>query len=73
MESQIASWTVQRDDLTARIQEMLEEAEFHRKGINEQEEQQLISRGKALLEQMSGCVSNPGKCALLDSKGELDR
>jgi hypothetical protein len=64
LENQIASWTAQRDDLTAQIQSMLEGAEFHGKAIDEQEANQLISKGEALVEQASDCASNPGKCAL---------
>lgn len=51
LENQIASWTAQRDDLTAQIQSMLEGAEFQGKAIDEQEASQLTSKGKALLEQ----------------------
>jgi hypothetical protein len=43
---------------------MLEGAEFQGKAIDEQEANQLISKGVALLEQASDCASNPGKCAL---------
>jgi hypothetical protein len=64
LENQIASWTAQRDDLTAQIKSMLEGAEFNGKAIDEQEANEVISRGQALLDQVSACTSNPGKCAL---------
>jgi hypothetical protein len=64
LESQIASWTAQRDDLAAQIQSILVGAEFKGKSIDEQEASQLIAKAEALLEQASDCASNPGKCAL---------
>jgi hypothetical protein len=64
LENQSASWTAQRDDLTAQIKSMIEGAEFNGKANDEQEAKEVISRGQALLDQASACASNPGKCAL---------
>jgi len=73
LENQIASWTKQRDDLTARIQSILGGAEFHREGVDQDQVQQLIAQGQALLDQATDCASNPGKCALSNSSGEQDQ
>lgn len=64
LENQIASWTAQRDNLTAQIQSILEGAEFNGEAINEQEAKRLIDRGQALLDRASACALNPGICAL---------
>jgi hypothetical protein len=64
LENRIASWTAQRDSVSAQIQSMLEAAEFKGHAISEQEAKQLINQGLALLDQASDCASNPGKCAL---------
>ncbi len=62
LESQIASWTTQRDGLTAQIKSMLEAAEFNGQAINEQQAKQIISAGQALLNQAGAGASNPGNC-----------
>ena len=64
LENQIASWTAQRDDLTAQIQSILEGTEFNGEAINEQKAKHLIDRGRALLDQARDCASNPAICAL---------
>lgn len=63
LENKIASWTVQRNALTAQIQSMLEGAEFNGQPINEQQARQIIGKAQALLNQASACASNPGSCS----------
>ena len=62
LENQIASWTPERDGLTAQIKSMLEGAEFNGEHINEQQAKQIIDEGQALLNQASVCASDPGDC-----------
>ena len=62
LENKIASWTAQRNALTAQIQSMLEGAEFNGQAINEQQAKQIISQAQSLLDQASACASNPGSC-----------
>jgi hypothetical protein len=63
LEAQIASWTAQRDALTAQIKAMLEGAEFGGLAINEQQAKQIIAAGNALLNQASACAADPGACS----------
>jgi hypothetical protein len=49
LESDIESWTSQRDSLGAKIKAMLDEAEFDGKKIDEKQAETLISQGRALL------------------------
>jgi hypothetical protein len=63
LEGQIASWTTERDGLTAQIKAMLEDAEFIGEAINEQQAKQIINAGQALLNQARACASDPGNCA----------
>jgi hypothetical protein len=63
LENKIASWTEQRNALTAQIQSMLEGAEFNDEAINEQRAKQIISQAQGLLDQASTCASDPGSCA----------
>ena len=62
LESLIASWTTERDGLTAQIKSMLEGAEFNGQAIDEQQAKKIISGGQALLNQASACASDPGTC-----------
>jgi hypothetical protein len=62
LESQIASWTTQRDVLTTQIKPMLEAAEFNGQAIDQQQAKQIIQKGQALLNQAGACASNPGSC-----------
>jgi hypothetical protein len=64
LENRIASWTVERDELVAQIQSMLQGAEFQGQAINDQQAQQIISQAQSLLDQASACASNPAACAL---------
>jgi len=63
LEGQIASWTTQRDGLTAQIKSMLEGAEFNGQAIDENQAKKIISDGEALLKQASACASSPGTCS----------
>jgi hypothetical protein len=63
LESKIASWTAQRDALTAQIKPMLDGAEFGGQAINEQQGKEIISLGQGLLYQASVCASDPASCA----------
>jgi hypothetical protein len=62
LEGDIASWTGQRNALTAQIESMLEAAEFNGQSINEQQARQIISQAQTLLNQASACASNPASC-----------
>jgi hypothetical protein len=62
LENKIASWTVQRNVLTAQIESMLEAAEFQGQSINEQQARQIISLAQSLLDQASTCALDPGSC-----------
>jgi hypothetical protein len=63
LENQIASWTAQRDGLTARIRSMLEAAEFNGEPIDDQEAKQIIKQAEALIDAASDCASKPARCA----------
>jgi len=63
LEARIASWTDQRDALTAQIKAMLEGAEFGGVAINEQRAKQIITAANALLNQASACADDPGACS----------
>jgi hypothetical protein len=58
LESDIESWTNQRDSLGAQIKEVLEEAEFGGQGVDELKAQALISEGLNLLNQAAS-VTGP--------------
>jgi hypothetical protein len=62
LERQIASWTQQRDGLSAQIQSMLEAAVSDGQTINEQKATLLINQAQGLLDHAGACASNPGKC-----------
>jgi hypothetical protein len=62
LETQIASWTTERDGLTAEIKTMLEDAEFNGQAIDEQQAKQIISEAQTLLNQASQCASDPRDC-----------
>jgi hypothetical protein len=62
LESLIASWTDERDELTAQIKSMLDAAEFNGEAIDEEQAREMIRKGEALLDQASECASNPGSC-----------
>ncbi len=62
LESLIASWTDERDELTAQIKSMLDAAEFNGEAIDEEQAREIIRKGEALLEQASDCASKPGSC-----------
>ena len=63
LETKIASWTDQRDALTAQIKTMLEGAEFGGLAINEQQAKKIIAAGNALLNQASACAADPVACS----------
>ncbi len=63
LEKRIASWTTQRNALTAQIKPMLEGAEFEGQSINEVKAKWLIWEGQVLLYQARACASNPHECA----------
>lgn len=58
LESQIASWTTQRDGLAAQIKSMLEGAEFEGEAINEQQAKSLISQAQSLLDQAASVAAS---------------
>jgi hypothetical protein len=62
LENKIASWTTERDSLTAQIKSMLEGAEFGGMAINEQKAKEIISAGQSLLDEAGDCAANPGNC-----------
>ena len=63
LESQIASWTAERDGLAAQIKSMLESAEFNGRSTDEQQARQIIRQGQALLNQARDCASDPANCS----------
>ncbi len=54
LENQLASVTDQRNTLASQMITMLEQAEFNNQPIDEQQAQQLIDQGNALLQQVNG-------------------
>jgi hypothetical protein len=64
LESQIASWTTERDELTSQIKSMLEAAEFSGQPIDEQKAFHIVVEGQALLGEASFCASLPQVCAV---------
>jgi hypothetical protein len=63
LENKIASWTVQRDALTAQIKSMLEGAEFRGREISDLQAWWIMFQAQALLDEASWCGANPGLCA----------
>jgi len=63
LESKIAAWTSQRDNIASQIKQMLEGAEFGGLSIDEQQAKQLIADGQSLLDRANACATNPGACA----------
>ena len=64
LENEIASWTVQRDKLTAQIKSMLEGAEFDNRDINAEQTERIIREGQKLLGRASFCEFLPQVCGL---------
>ena len=64
LEHQIASWTVERDELTSEIKSMLEAAEFRGQPISEEGAFHIIVEGQALLGEASFCASLPQVCSV---------
>ncbi len=62
IENQIASWTSQRNELTAQIKSMLEGAEFDNHDINEGQAKRIIEEGNELLGKASFCEFLPEFC-----------
>ncbi len=54
LENQLTSVTDQRNTLANQMVTILEQAEFNNQPINEQQAQQLIDQGNALLQQVNG-------------------
>jgi hypothetical protein len=63
LESRIASWTTERNALTAEIKPMLEAAEFDGKAVNQQQSAYLIWEGLELLFRAKICAADPAICA----------
>jgi hypothetical protein len=63
LESRIASWTTERNALTAEIKPMLEAAEFDGKAVNLQQSAYLIWEGLELLFRARICAADPAICA----------
>jgi hypothetical protein len=64
LENQIASWTAERNALTAQIKSMLEAAEFSGGSIDERQAFRLIVEGQGLLDQAGFCAALPELCAI---------
>lgn len=62
LENKIASWTTERDSLTATIKSMLEDAEFHGQAIDQPKARQIIHEAKELLDRADECAEHPGEC-----------
>jgi hypothetical protein len=63
LEGQIASWTAQRDSLTAQIQSLLEGAEFNGAAFDEEQAERITDEGRELLDRASDCAADPRVCA----------
>ena len=57
IESDIATWTTQRDALAAQIKAILEAAEFSGQGLDEQQAKSLIAQGQTLLSQAAAVAA----------------
>jgi len=62
LENEIASWTVQRNELTGQIKSMLEGAEFDKRDIDEEKAERIIREGQELLGKASFCEFLPEVC-----------
>jgi hypothetical protein len=69
LEAQIASWSATRDVLVARIQPILNGAEFNAESIDELQARQVIAEAHKLLNQASDCAAYPVSCAYLMPPG----
>ena len=58
LESQIASWTVQRDNIASQMKALLEGAEFGGQAIDEKQAKSLISQAQSLTSQASSLASS---------------
>ena len=63
LEAKIAAWTSKRDDLTTKIQSVLEGAEFNGQRVNERQAFELIGTSLELLLTADVCANNPDHCA----------
>jgi hypothetical protein len=63
LEKRIASWTTRRDALAGQIKQLLAQAEFSGLTIHEDQTEQLIESGEALLDEATDCASSPAACA----------
>jgi hypothetical protein len=64
LESQIASWTAERDGLGEQIKATLESAEFNGESINEDQAEDIIREGQALLNQARVYSFDPEDCGV---------
>jgi hypothetical protein len=62
LEKQIAWWAAERDAIAQQIKSLLEGAQFNGQAIDENQAQQLISAGQALLNRAGECAAEPEHC-----------
>ena len=58
LESQIAGWHVRRDAIAGQMKALLEGAAFNGQPIGQQQAQNLINQGQALLDEVSSFAQN---------------
>ena len=58
LEAQIASWTVQRDNIASQMKALLEGAEFGGQAIDEKQAKSLISQAQSLTSEASSLASS---------------
>ena len=63
LESKIAAWRTKRDSLAAQMQSTLDAA-FNNQTISDQQAEELIEQGEALLDQVNACAAAVAQCAL---------
>lgn len=63
LENKIASWNDQRDDIGAKIQSMLHDAQLNGESIGEDQAKQIIGEGRELLDKARDCAADPLGCA----------
>ena len=63
LENKIAAWRAQRDALASQMRTILDAA-LNNKTISDEQAEELIERGKALLDQVNNCAIAIAQCAL---------
>jgi len=63
LENKIAAWTTQRNALAGKMRAMLDAA-LNNETISDEQADDLIKQGEALLDQVNGCVAAVAQCAL---------